>query len=35
MKNMKKKMEHGHFTLKSSKCNLPCDDGLLIKLHNN
>lgn len=35
MKNMKKKMEHGHFTLKSNKCNLPCDDGLLIKLHNN
>lgn len=35
MKNMKKKMEQGHFTLKSNKCNLPCDDGLLIKLHNN
>lgn len=28
-------LPNGHITLKSNKCNLPCDNGLLIKLHNN
>lgn len=28
-------MEHDHFTLKSNKCNLPCDDSPQKKMHNN
>lgn len=32
---MKKKMKHGKLTLKSNKCNLPCDDSPQKTLHND